>query len=168
MEDSIQLFYNKKEMLFDFSGIKNEKLIANKIEVFDDVIPSSNSVMFYNLLYLGKFYNDKLYQSIYNNMTIKLKKILSNYEFMSNWIFVNQINHNKINEIEVFNSDNLLEDIKKINSWYVPNKVVKSNTKNSVRSKKSISNQKQYYVLCRNNVCENPINSLDQLKKIII
>ena len=101
-------------------------------------------------------------------MTIKLKKILSNYEFMSNWIFVNQINHNKINEIEVFNSDNLLEDIKKINSWYVPNKVVKSNTKNSVRSKKSISNQKQYYVLCRNNVCENPINSLDQLKKIII
>ena len=168
MEDSIKLFYNKKEMLFDFSGIKNEKLIANKIEVFDDVIPSSNSVMFYNLLYLGKFYNDKLYQSIYNNMTIKLKKILSNYEFMSNWIFVNQINHNKINEIEVFNSDNLLEDIKKINSWYMPNKVVKSNTKNSVRSKKSISNQKQYYVLCRNNVCENPINSLDQLKKIII
>ena len=74
MEDSIQLFYNKKEMLFDFSGIKNEKLIANKIEVFDDVIPSSNSVMFYNLLYLGKFYNDKLYQSIYNNMTIKLRK----------------------------------------------------------------------------------------------
>ena len=42
---------------------------------------------------------------------------------MSNWIFVNQINHNKINEIEA-NSDNLLEDIK-INSWYVPNKVVK-------------------------------------------
>ena len=168
MEDSIQLFYNKKEMLFDFSGIKNEKLIANKIEVFDDVIPSSNSVMFYNLLYLGKFYNDKLYQSIYNNMTIKLEKILNNYEFMSNWIFVNQINHMKMNEIELFNSVSLLEDVKKINSWYLPNKVVKSNTKNSIWSKKSISNKKQYYVLCRNNVCEKPVNSLDQLKKIII
>ena len=168
MEDSIRLFYNKKEMLFNFSGTKNEKLIANKIEVFDDVIPSSNSVMFYNLLYLGKFYNDKLYQSIYNDMTIKLKKILNNYEFMSNWIFVNQINHMKMNEIELFNSVSLLEDLKKINSWYLPNKVVKSNTKNSIWSKKSISNKKQYYVLCRNNVCEKPVNSLGQLKKIII
>ena len=168
MEDSIRLFYNKKEMLFNFSGTKNEKLIANKIEVFDDVIPSSNSVMFYNLLYLGKFYNDKLYQSIYNDMTIKLKKILNNYEFMSNWIFVNQINHMKMNEIELFNSVSLLEDLKKINSWYLPNKVVKSNTKNSIWSKKSMSNKKQYYVLCRNNVCEKPVNSLGQLKKIII
>ena len=101
-------------------------------------------------------------------MTIKLKKILNNYEFMSNWIFVNQINHMKMNEIKLFNSVSLLEDLKRINSWYLPNKVVQSNTKNSIWSKKSMSNKKQYYVLCRNNVCEKPVNSLGHLKKIII
>ena len=69
---------------------------------------------------------------------------------MSNWIFVNQINHNKINEIEVFNSDNLFEDIKKL-ILGICQKIVKSNTKNS-EGPRIISNQKQYYVLCRNNV----------------
>ena len=49
-EDSIKLFYNKEERLFNFNGKKNEELIANKIEIFDNVIPSSNSVMFNNLL----------------------------------------------------------------------------------------------------------------------
>ena len=47
-EDSIKLFYNGKEKLFSFNGEKNEKLIADKIEIFDNVIPSSNSVMFNN------------------------------------------------------------------------------------------------------------------------
>ena len=84
--------------------------------------------------------------------------------------YINQIKaaNESLQELLNTNSDSLLEDVKKINSWYLPNKVVKSNTKNSIRSKKSISNQKQYYVLCRNNVCEKPVNSLDQLKKIII
>tara|TARA_B100000029_G_C17570918_1_gene956546 strand:+ start:305 stop:2251 length:1947 start_codon:yes stop_codon:yes gene_type:complete len=161
-EESIKLFYNKKDKLFNFNGKKNEKLIANKIEIFDNVIPSSNSIMFNNLLLLGKFYNDKLYQNIYNEMSFKLKKFLNNYEFLSNWIFTNQINQIGINEIQInYDSDNK-RVLKEINSWYAPNKII------SIRTEENLnSNKKLNFIICRNYVCEKPISNINTLKNKI-
>ncbi len=163
-EDSIKLFYNKEERLFNFNGKKNEELIANKIEIFDNVIPSSNSVMFNNLLLMGKYYNDKLYQNIYNEMSLKLKKFLNNYEYLSNWIFTNQINKIGINEIQVMSDEkNLNSFTKQINSWYAPNKIF------SIESIENLkSNQKPSFVICRNYVCGKPIKNLKSLKNKII
>ena len=163
-EDSIKLFYNKEERLFNFNGKKNEELIANKIEIFDNVIPSSNSVMFNNLLLMGKYYNDKLYQNIYNEMSLKLKKFLNNYEYLSNWIFTNQINKIGINEIQVMSDKkNLNGFTKQINSWYAPNKIF------SIESIENLkSNQKPSFVICRNYVCGKPIKNLKSLKNKII
>ena len=80
--------------------------------------------MFNNLLLMGKYYNDKLYQNIYNEMSLKLKKFLNNYEYLSNWIFTNQINKIGINEIQVMSDEkNLNRFTKQINSWYAPNKI---------------------------------------------
>ena len=163
-EDSIKLFYNKEERLFNFNGKKNEELIANKIEIFDNVIPSSNSVMFNNLLLMGKYYNDKLYQNIYNEMSLKLKKFLNNYEYLSNWIFTNQINKIGINEIQVMIDEKKLNSFtKQINSWYAPNKIF------SIESIENLkSNQKPSFVICRNYVCGKPIKNLKSLKNKII
>ena len=163
-EDSIKLFYNKEERLFNFNGKKNEELIANKIEIFDNVIPSSNSVMFNNLLLMGKYYNDKLYQNIYNEMSLKLKKFLNNYEYLSNWIYTNQINKIGINEIQVMSDEkNLNSFTKQINSWYAPNKIF------SIESIENLkSNQKPSFVICRNYVCGKPIKNLKSLKNKII
>ena len=161
-EESIKLFYNKKDKLFNFNGKKNEKLIANKIEIFDNVIPSSNSIMFNNLLLLGKFYNDKLYQNIYNEMSFKLKKFLNNYEFLSNWIFTNQINQIGINEIQInYESDNK-GVLKEINSWYAPNKIISINTEENLSSNKKLS-----FIICRNYVCDKPISNINTLKNKI-
>ena len=163
-EDSIKLFYNKEDRLFNFNGKKNEELIANKIEIFDNVIPSSNSVMFNNLLLMGKYYNDKLYQNIYNEMSLKLKKFLNNYEYLSNWIFTNQINKIGINEIQVMSDEkNLNSFTKQINSWYAPNKIF------SIESIENLkSNQKPSFIICRNYVCGKPIKNLKSLKNKII
>ena len=163
-EESIKLFYNKKENLFNFNGKENEKLIADKIEIFDNVIPSSNSVMFNNLLLMGKYYNDKLYQNIYNDMSLILKKFLNNYEYLSNWIYTNQINQIGINEIQIIsNEKNLNELTKKINSWYAPNKIF------SIESTENLkTNQKLSFIICRNYVCGKPLKDLKSLKNKII
>tara|TARA_B100000902_G_scaffold304295_1_gene292504 strand:+ start:1142 stop:3091 length:1950 start_codon:yes stop_codon:yes gene_type:complete len=163
-EDSIKLFYNKKEKLFNFNGKKNEKLIANKIEIFDSVIPSSNSVMFNNLLLMGKYYDDKLYQNIYNDMSLQLKKFLNNYEYLSNWIYTNQINQIGINEIQMECIQKDVNNItKKINSWYAPNKIF------SIVSTENLkSNKKPSFMICRNYVCDKPLNNLKSLKNKII
>ena len=163
-EESIKLFYNKKENLFNFNGKENEKLIADKIEIFDNVIPSSNSVMFNNLLLMGKYYNDKLYQNIYNDMSFKLKKFLNNYEYLSNWIYTNQINQIGINEIQIISNEKNLNGLtKKINSWYAPNKIF------SIESTENLkTNQKLSFIICRNYVCGKPLKDLKSLKNKII
>lgn len=169
MEYAIKNFYSKKDSIFYFSGKKNEKLITNKIQIFDDVIPSSNSVMFNNLLILGKIYDDPLYLNIYNGISKKLEKYLNNYEFMSNWIYINQMNESKINEITIYNSS-FKEIIREINSWYLPNKIIKFKYIKSDfdKSNKKVKIKKPSFILCRNKVCMRPLTSLKKLKKIII
>ena len=166
LEDSIKLFYDNKNKMFYFSGSNNEKLLTNKIEIFDNVIPSSNSVMFHNLLILGKIYNDKLYINLYNEMTKKLKKYLNNYEFMSNWIFINEINQKMINEIEIKDVSYNHKITKEINSWYLPNKIIMYNNRPFSHYTKN-ENLKLSIYLCRNNVCNETIHSVNNLKKTI-
>ena len=54
--------------MFNYSSLEHEKLISNKVEIFDNVIPSSNSVMYQNLLFMGKLFDDILYKNIFNEM----------------------------------------------------------------------------------------------------
>ena len=155
--------------MFFYNGSYNEKLLTKKIQIFDDVIHSSNSIMYYNLLYLGKIYNDSLYNNIYNDMSQKLKKYLSNYEFMANWIYVNELNESKINEIVVNDSEYDESITQEINSWYLPNKILVYNSKNlklEILNSHKVG-KKLSFSLCRNNVCEQPYDSINKLKKAI-
>ena len=162
IEYTISKFYNDKECFFSFSSSEHEKLISNNIQIFDNVIPSANSVMYHNLLLLGKIYDDVLYKSIFNDMGKKVKKYLNNFEFMHNWIYVDNMNHNKINEITINGTLNK-EKLIKILSSYSPNKVlnIKKDTNN-----KNLKN-KQSFILCRNNVCDEPIFDIKNLIKAI-
>jgi len=168
-EKTIKDFYCSKSKLFYYTNNNSEKLIAKKIEIFDDVIPSSNSVMYYNLLFLGKIFNDKLYLNIFNNMSYKLEKYLNNYEFMSNWILVNNLNKSQINEIIINDTSNNKSIINKINSKYLPNKVLLHNKGDyslDILNSQKINN-KLSISLCKNKVCQLPMNKISSLFKAI-
>ena len=63
-------FYDEEDGFFYFSASEAEKLIARKKELFDNVIPSSNSIMARNLLVLGQMTNRKNYTLIAERMLI--------------------------------------------------------------------------------------------------
>tara|TARA_S200000501_G_scaffold375994_1_gene429577 strand:+ start:13540 stop:15444 length:1905 start_codon:yes stop_codon:yes gene_type:complete len=157
IEFTISKFYNRKEKMFNYSSSEHEKLISNKIEIFDNVIPSSNSVMYNNLLFMGKLFDDILFKNIFNEMGDSLFKYLNTYEFMHNWIYVNQINLCKVNEIKVNESINK-NDLLSIQTIYSPNKVILFNEE---------TEDKQSFILCRNNVCEKPIFKIEKLLSAI-
>ena len=81
---------------------------------------------------------------------------------MHNWIYVDNMNHNKINEITINGTLNK-EKLIKILSSYSPNKVlnIKKDTNN-----KNLKN-KQSFILCRNKVCDEPIFDIKNLIKAI-
>ena len=53
-QKAVELFFDKEQVGFNLSGIKNEQMIFNLKEVYDGAMPSGNSVMAYNMVMLSK------------------------------------------------------------------------------------------------------------------
>src|SRR5205823_841367 len=86
MEYTIENFYDAQEKYFHFASAKAEKLIAKKKEVFDNVIPSSNSVMAQNLFHLGTLLDKEEWKTLAIDMVKPLIKIIASEPvYMSNW-----------------------------------------------------------------------------------
>ena len=79
-------FLDEEDGFFYFNNPDVEKLIANKKELFDNVIPSSNSMMARNLYRLGHFYYEDHYTEMAKNMLNHMKSLLAaDITFLPNW-----------------------------------------------------------------------------------
>lgn len=82
----LEHFFDQEEGFFFFNDPKAEKLIANKKELFDNVIPASNSIMARNLHKLSLLTYKEEYSSISKGMMSKIRElILKDPGFLSNW-----------------------------------------------------------------------------------
>lgn len=89
MEHTLQYFYNGEDGYFFYTSSDGEQLISRKKEIFDNVIPASNSVMAWNLNRLGHILDLKDWKDIGRNMIRSLTKlIVSEPNYMSNWAIV--------------------------------------------------------------------------------
>ena len=73
---ALQNFWDEKEKLFFYTNAGSEKLIARKKELFDNVIPSSNSAMAMNLYRLGLLLDIQQYQQLAKEMLGTVQKLL--------------------------------------------------------------------------------------------
>ncbi len=164
-------FYDQSEKYFHFASATSEKLIAKKKEVFDNVIPASNSVMARCLFHLGTLLDKEEWKQLAIEMTLKLSSIIpSEPVYMSNWgILFSEITQGVV---EVVITGNGLEEIRReIQSNYVPFSVyVGAKMKSELslmEGRDSIDGQTKVYV-CRNKVCKLPVtNSVDGIKQIM-
>ena len=83
---TLENFFDAEENYFHFSGKTSERLIASKKEIFDNVIPSSNSVMVRNLFHLGTILDREDWKALAIKMVSKISNlIISEPAYMSNW-----------------------------------------------------------------------------------
>jgi uncharacterized protein YyaL (SSP411 family) len=79
-------FFDKEDGYFYFNNPDAEKLIANKKELFDNVIPASNSMMARNLHQLGILFYDDRYKELAANMLDAIKQLLAaDVGYLANW-----------------------------------------------------------------------------------
>lgn len=79
-------FYDEDDGFFFFNNPKAEKLIANKKELFDNVIPASNSTMARNLHRISLFIYEEKYSDLASKMLGGMKElIIKDPGFLSNW-----------------------------------------------------------------------------------
>jgi hypothetical protein len=85
-DHAILHFHDPVSSMFYFTSDQDPALIARKMEIQDNVIPSSNSVMALTLFYLGKYFEDKRYLELSEKMLKQVQQELQQYGTgYSNW-----------------------------------------------------------------------------------
>ncbi len=167
---TINNFFDYKEGFFFYTDKNATQLIATKKEIFDNVIPSSNSIMAENLYLLGLLYDNDEYRDIAERMVNQMKKLITTEpEYASYWASVFLMISVPMAEIAIIGPD-MIKIRDKINTRYHPNKIFCGTMSSSqlplLRARKNLKDNTIY--VCFNKSCKLPVHSaedaLEQLK----
>jgi uncharacterized protein YyaL (SSP411 family) len=164
-------FFDEKSGMFFYTSDEDPDLIARKMELLDNVIPSSNSSMAKSLYLLGIYLENDAYvdrsKQMLANVYERMKKVPS---YHSNWGQLFFWLTNTTYEVVVVGGDAVIQK-HKIESLFLPNVLIAGSISNSdlpLLKNRYVPNQTTFY-LCKNRTCKIPVTSveelLDQLQK---
>jgi hypothetical protein len=162
----LEEFYDKSDGFFFFNNPKAEKLIANKKELFDNVIPASNSVMARNLHRLSLLTYENNYQEISSKMLGGMKElILKDPGFLSNWasLFLEMLIPTA--EIAIVGKGASAKALA-FQKSYVPNSVIVfseelTETAPILSGKTADSEGNALIYVCFDHTCRRPVSSIE-------
>lgn len=152
------------EYLF-FSHAAQQDIVVRKLELYDGATPSANAVMAENLMYLGVVFNNTAWlqkgASMLQGMSAAMQKHPGSFAVWAG-IYLRQTAG--INEI-VVTGKNIMPTLKKILSYYFPNKIVQSSTEAHIfplLQHKDFEYDVKLY-LCRDYACKSPVYTAEDL-----
>ncbi len=169
MTYAILHFYDADSGLFFFTSDMDPALITRKIEIYDNVIPSSNSSIAKGLLMLGKYYSITEYEKMAMQMLHIVKKDMPRYgSGYSNWglLLINLAT--PFYEISV-TGKKAEEKRKQIHSYYIPNKLLAGSTFESslpILEQRFVDSETNLY-LCEGSTCQTPVKTVVDLIDLI-
>ncbi len=166
MEYCLANFLDMESGLFYFTSKKDDFVIRRTLEVEDNVIPSSNSIMAHNLFKLSKFFPEKNYETIYIKM---LKNVQSNFskntQSHANWLDL--VLHTELPFYEVaVVGDGFKKKILELQKEFLPNTVFagcKQHSDMPLLKDRHLSGKTQIFI-CEQGACQMP---LTQTKKAL-
>ena len=163
-------FYDTKSGMFYFTSNEDPNLITRKMEIEDNVIPASNSIMARNLFKLSHYFSNDYYlntsKQMLHNVQKKTQKYGSDY---SNWLQLMCDFTGYFYEIAV-SGDKAMDKILQINKQYIPNKLIAGSTKKSnlPLMEGRFSESETLIYICVDGACQLPVSetkkALNQLK----
>lgn len=160
----IEHFQNGDSKMFYFTD-KNSTLIARKMDINDNVLPSSNSMMAINLWKLGHFFENQNYIAIAQQ---QLTNIYDGMEYYgsgySNWgiLLIQQVHG--FYQIVISNPDKELDQLHK---GYHPNVLVGYASNQIPLGQFKQTENKSYFVCSKEFGCLPPITSFEDVLEII-
>ncbi|MES2731961.1 MAG: thioredoxin domain-containing protein [Bacteroidota bacterium] len=158
-------FYDEQEELFFFTDAEGEALIARKKELFDNVIPASNSVMANNLYFLGLLLDKPQYTELSAKMLDRVKKlVLTNVQYLTNWACLFTYRVAPTVEIAIVGQE-YLQFRQAIDESFFPNKVLVGTLEESESSLPLLENRlaqggKTTVYVCYNKACQLPVSTV--------
>ncbi len=158
-------FYDSSEGYFFFASNSAESLIARKKEIFDNVIPGSNSLMARNLFTLGTLLDRDDWKNQSQAMISKLSSLIeSEPGYMCHWgVLLSEVIQTPA-EVVISGSDALVLR-QELHSHYLPFMVTLGSDHKSdlplLQGRETKLNQTQIYV-CYNKTCQLPVTQVSQ------
>ena len=162
-------FYDAGANMFYFSSNLDKSLFASKMDIEDNVISSSNSIMANNLNTLSYFYYNDFYKTISSQMLQNIMPKAQQYGAgYSNWLSLYIKMDFPFYQIAIMGG-NALDDLEKVNRDYFPNKIIGGSTELSSTPllKDRYKKDKDLLYLCIDKVCKQPVETISELKKLI-
>ncbi|TAD96952.1 MAG: thioredoxin domain-containing protein [Bacteroidetes bacterium] len=160
----LENFADSAENMFFFTDKNSEKLISRKKEIFDNVIPASNSVMANNLYFLGILFENQNYLQIAEQMLATvLPLVKKEVRHLSNWASLLSYFVKPTAEIVIVGTDYQAFS-KEIQQKYFPNKIIVAS--NALQSdlpllQNRLSAENTIFV-CQNKVCKLPVRTVGE------
>ena len=151
-------FWDKRSNLFYFTSDASVNLIARKMEIADNVIPGSNSILAHNLFLLGHYYSNDGYAKTARQMlnNVKGDALQSPTEYY-NWLNL-MLNYTG-NYFEIaLSGKEALAKTAQLQSYYLPNILIAGATRESTLPilESRFVNDKTYIYVCVNKACKMP------------
>jgi len=151
-------FWDKKSNLFYFTSNASANLIARKMEIADNVIPSSNSILAHNLFLLGHYYSNENYSEIAQKMlnNVKVDALQSPTEYY-NWLDL-MLNYTSDYYEVAISGKEAFAKTSQLQSYYLPNILIAGATKESKLPllQDRYTDDETYVYVCVNKACKMP------------
>lgn len=169
LDYTIKHFYDEITSMFFYSPGNVNNPVARQSEVFDNVIPSSNSVMAENLYFASFYFNRPEYREISRQMLQNIQAHLSRSpSFFSNWARVQLLHESHSAEIVV--TGNKAEQFRKgFYGKFLPGILFAGAKKKSqlYLLKDRIHKDESKIYVCENYSCKLAVEDVDKALKLI-
>ena len=164
----LENFKSAENVLLYYTGINQKDVIIRKVEIYDSVIPSGNSVMADNLIYLSRIFEKNEWEELAQSMFSAIKQFTEKYpSTFAVWASSLLKQSRGLKEI-VVTGQGLHQLRAEILKYYIPNKVFQSSIvekKYPLLKNKEYKNHGLIYV-CENFSCAEPIDNILEFDKI--
>jgi len=166
---SLNHFYDEKSGMFFYTSDVDPNLIARKMEISDNVIPSSNSQMAKNLYVLGTyFYKDDYIEKSKQMVNNVKRSAMAGGTFYANWSILLSWFTKEPFEVAIIGKDCIAKR-KKLDKYYLPNTLVlgaKEESNLALLKNKYIADNTMIYV-CQKRVCKYPQTEVKKAVELI-
>ncbi|WP_317131639.1 thioredoxin domain-containing protein [Pareuzebyella sediminis] len=156
--------------MFFFTSKDDDFIIRRTIEVTDNVIPASNSIMAKNLFKLSRFFPESNYEAIATQQLKNVREnITNNAQSYANWLQLGLFNQYPFYEIAVV-GDAFQKRGGVLGAHYLPNAILAASEKNGNLSlfKDRYSEEKTSIFVCQKGACKLPVTQTDEVLNQLI
>ncbi len=166
---TIEHFQDKEHGLFYFTSINNDPLISRKLELYDNVIPASNSIMSKNLFLLSHYLDKPNYLDLSRTMIDAILTDLKNAPSgFFNWMDVMMDQLGPFYEVAI-NGKKADQYASEYYRYYIPNNLTvgAENESELPLLENRYQKEKTLVYVCVNKTCKLPVDSVEKAIPLI-